>query len=591
MTVVGRTDGQGRDSTNWTRLVVTLLIGALPTAICFILGWWWWGTVFMLIALLVACFSFAPSAHALVFTLYAVFAIAWLTGGILDGALSRSGASGGGWRGAAPAWGGLLIGLSVTSLVWFVTLAISTVWILGVSDSRDVSWRQGLGFVAARVFGIARPYVLVENGKMTLENRRGLIAGYDGAKYLPQFGGPGMLVVREGNVVVLERGSKISRVLGQGEHALKQGEWFKQPTETKGIHDLRGSFAKPRTLKGVMTKDGIPLDITIGGGCRLELKKDTDKRPASRFPGGESSSRVIGEPGSGFEIYEATVLKAVQSTPDEGWKSMILTAAMGPLYGIIATYRLRDIFPFAFADASQSGSGSTPSEPDTNTMKTIEGAVKDRIDLSSYGVVGGVYIAKIEVPDNVREQMFKRWAAPVERAVRLQEAALERDVMIEKSEAKAKSIEVLEGARLGSSRAFYELLSQLAENVTQVRESPVVAYGFLEIVRDLFSRIGVDQEADIRRLRALQEFAAAEGARWTPYGAGRGPAGPFLGEGGAGPATPAGAGAGPTAPPSSGGGAASTSPSQGASSAGSTRPPPGPEPTREEDKEQAKADV
>ena len=103
-------DQSTQEQTDWRRLLATLVIGGLITAICFIFGWWWAGTAFLLLTLFLACFAFGAKLRPLVFTVFAVFAIAWLTGALLDQFLpiEREADPGGGlpWRSSAGSWPG-----------------------------------------------------------------------------------------------------------------------------------------------------------------------------------------------------------------------------------------------------------------------------------------------------------------------------------------------------------------------------------------------------------------------------------------------------------------------------------------------------
>ena len=109
---------------------------------------------------------------------------------------------------------------------------------------------------------------------------------------LSRLGGPGVLVVRPGNAVVLERGGKITRIVGPGVHQLKRFEGLKS-SDGKGIVDLRTQFA-PETATNVLTRDGIPLEIKAATVFKIEPKQVTDQRPSSHLEGGDATTPVLG---------------------------------------------------------------------------------------------------------------------------------------------------------------------------------------------------------------------------------------------------------------------------------------------------------
>lgn len=492
-----------RAKTHWGRFFVTLIVGGALTAIVFILDGWWLGTVLLLLTLFAACFSFSPVAYPTVFTLYAMFAIGWLSGAWLDGALHRGDPGDGWWRDALPFLGGFLIGVAVPAVFWFVTFVISTKWVLGVAESHDIGWWKAFVFVATRAFGYARPYVQVDNGKMRVGSERDLLDQSTEPGLLAQFGGPGTLVVGEGNVVVLEQGGKLSRILGQGTYALRHNEWFKKPIETKGIHDLRGGGGDPVEVDQVLTEDGVPLDITIGGSARLELKSDTDKRPASRFADAEASSRVIA-PDSQFPIYEETIRKAVYKTGNSGWKTAFPGGAADALRDVVANYTLDQIFGMPGADQELNS--------DKRVVKQIEDQVKEAIgeNPSSKGLVfNGISIKKIEMPKDVRRAMVERWAAPIRRDVKLKEAETKRLEMVVESRGRAELIQRVEEARMASSDKWVGIIESL-RNVLPEMENERVALQFVSVVRELLGRIGESETADQKRLNRLQRFLADE---------------------------------------------------------------------------------
>jgi regulator of protease activity HflC (stomatin/prohibitin superfamily) len=501
MADVGAQSDQGiQERTDWRRLLATLVIGGLITAICFILGWWWVATAFLLFTLFLACLAFGTRWRVLAFTVFAVFAIAWLTGSLLDQFLPTDGGSDPEWRMALAFLGGIVAGIGLPALFWFLVFWASTEWLMSISETHAISKGDALRFVVARTFGTAQALFVVENGKLTVEKPKGILS---------KLGGPGTLVVRSGTAVVLERGSRISRVLGPGTYALEPGENFKQPAETKGIIDLRGGGGVLE-VENVLTKDGILLKFKIGGGFQLEPKSETDKRPSSRFEGGEATTPVVGAPE--YPVYEATILKAVNNTGDGGLKDMYPKGAVDTLRDVVASYTFDQIFP-------PNPTAEDNPDPDSRLIKQIEKKVKDSIDASWRGVLfRGIDIQEISMPPEVREKWLQRWAAPADRELSIRAAEAQREIMIVESEGRARSIEQLDRVKLASSARMAQIVEELAKTLPAIKDE-AVAYGFLRLVRDLAVRLGRDEESAITELEILREWQGGLSERRLPTGA------------------------------------------------------------------------
>lgn len=487
-----RVAGREPARTNWRRLFIALAIGAVPTVILFIFDLWWWGSAALLLTLLVACSAFARALYPAFLTLYSMFAIAWLSGSLLDQLLPVGGPFGPGLRSAIPFIVGPLLGFFVPVAAWFLILFVSTTWILGVSDSFDITWRQAFRFVSTRAFGLSQPYVTVENGTIAAENPQGVLS---------RLGGPGALVVRPGNAVVLERGGRITRIVGPGLYQLEGFEFIKQPAEAKGIVDLRGQGVG-ETVSNVVTKDGISLEIKVGMGYQIEPCQITDQRPSSRFPDGEARTPVIG--GEEYPVYEATIRKAVFRTGAGGWKSMFPGGPISILRDIVAAYTLDQIFP---------PHPSEEPDPDTRTVRAIEQEILRRFRADSSGVwFKGIDIQEISVPDDVRERMLKRWTAPVERGLKLQEALAERDAIIALSEGRAQAIERVESVRLAVRDRMVAVIQKLVQTLPPMDQERVVL-GFISVVQELTNRVGQDDTVAMRYIEAMQDIVQSEGPK------------------------------------------------------------------------------
>jgi regulator of protease activity HflC (stomatin/prohibitin superfamily) len=389
---------------------------------------------------------------------------------------------------------GVLLGIAVPAFFWFVILSVSTRWIMSVSKGFDIPFRKAFRFVAARTFGTAQPVIGVENGEVVFENPKGMLSA---------LGGPGMLVVRPGNAVVLEQGGKTSRIVGPGAHALKPFEAIKKPVDAKGVVDLRPQGASD-TVTNLLTKDGIPLEMLVSTGFQIEPKEETDKRPASHYHGGEATTPVHGEPE--FPVYEATIQKAIFKTPPNGWKSMFPGGPVSVLRDVVASYMFDQFF-------SPPSTRNPNPDPDQRTIKAIEDQVKARFNPAGSGVLFRSFdIKEVKVPDDVRERMLKRWTMPVDLEIKVQEAQTERDAMIARSEGRAQSIERLEGIRLVAYDRMIEVIRKLVSILPPMDREQAVS-GFISVVQQLTGRIGQDESVTMRYIEAMQAVVQSDGPK------------------------------------------------------------------------------
>ena len=92
--------------------------------------------------------------------------------------------------------------------------------------------------------------------------------------------------------------------------------------------------------------------------------------------------------------------------------------------------------------------------------------------------------------------MMERWAAPLERELKIREAETNREAMIVESEGRARSIEHLDRVKLASSARMAQIVEELAKTLPEIKDE-AVAHGFLRLVRDLAARIGRDEASAI----------------------------------------------------------------------------------------------
>jgi hypothetical protein len=219
---------------------------------------------------------------------------------------------------------------------------------------------------------------------------------------------------------------------------------------------------------------------------------------------------VIGE-GSRFEVYRATILKAVYKTGNSGWQSSYPLRAGDALRDAVAEFTLDEIM-------GMSGTGE-PGAADKRVVQQIVDKVQESIgqrDLSRGVVFGGIFVMDITVPEKTLEAMQARWAAPIKTSVQIREAEANREAAIVESRGKADSIREIEGARLTTSRGWLEVVEALRKALPEM-DNEFVAFEFVTLVRDLLIGDSKDQEQALRRLIAIRG-AMNDDKRLETYG-------------------------------------------------------------------------
>ena len=457
----------------WKRLLITLVVGFVPTVIAFLFRWYWGGTIFALLTLLIALTAVPPKVYAAAFTVYALLAIAWVSGSILDGILAERWDATDSTRLAVDAIVGLLIGLIVPAIFWFVNLAFSTKFILTLRKSMDIPFWTAFKYVASVTFDRTQPYIQVANGEKSVEVPKGMLSS---------LGGPGLLVVSPGNAAVLECGGKITDIVGPGLRPLKRFEYFWKPVETKGIVDLRPQF-KTGEADDVRTRDGIPLKFKVGTGFQLEPKHITDQQ----FEEPEDT-RVIGAPE--FPVYRATIEKSLYNVPEKGWKDgWFPSDPMHVLRDVVATYTLDQVFSFDRTSRTFS--------PNKRTIHKIEEEVKEIYAPSA--AKGGIWFKGIDIrevwmPTEVEAQVVQKWTSQLERERKVEDAKTESEAMIALSQGRAAALKQLEAEKFGARQQTAQLIFDLVNSLQQVGTfGDSVMVQFMSAVQQITERVGEDE--------------------------------------------------------------------------------------------------
>lgn len=102
---------------------------------------------------------------------------------------------------------GFILALLFTLTPLIILAAVSSFYVLALHKIEGISWWDAILYNVSLILGINSAYMVVENGQAVITKE---------ASWLSILGGPGHLVIKQGNVVVLEREGKITRIVNAG---------------------------------------------------------------------------------------------------------------------------------------------------------------------------------------------------------------------------------------------------------------------------------------------------------------------------------------------------------------------------------------
>ena len=169
---------------------------------------------------------------------------------------------------------GLVLDQSILGAFRWGMIPVSSLVIgllIGASYVQDIYELESYGacftYLWASVFGFPLPVLIISAGKINLDVGK--------VNVLSQIGGPGMLLIEPGNVVVLETLYAPSRILGSGEHRIFRFETIKE------VVSLEEQFGKIGKINAV-TRDGIDVtveNVTYGFCVFQDNQKKTPENP------------------------------------------------------------------------------------------------------------------------------------------------------------------------------------------------------------------------------------------------------------------------------------------------------------------------
>lgn len=188
----------------------------------------------------------------------------------------------------------ILVGMTVAILL------ISSEWVLSLRQNLDISRSQAIRSLASLIFGVRYPYQVIEDEQITASSPDNTMS---------KLGAPGLLVIRPGNAVVLERGAEVSRIVGPG---IVQTRPFERVREAL---DLRPQWATINA-DDILTRDGIPLHVEARIRYQIEPLTVTQEHRSEKELAGSSDGAIAGT----HPVHENSIFKAVYMSGPAGWR-------------------------------------------------------------------------------------------------------------------------------------------------------------------------------------------------------------------------------------------------------------------------------
>lgn len=414
---------------------------------------------------------------------------------------------------------GLLAALLISILLLSVVAYVAAIYILALHEVDGVSRGDAIRYVLATTLGVNLPFIAVENGQALTTKDSGV---------LTSVGGPGKLIVKQGNVVVLEKGGKITRVVNAGVTRLRPKE------KIRNVFNL-GRQTNPAEIEHVLTRDRIPLTIKMAIAFQIEPAAKAEERPESHVPpDGEALTEKLDD--ELYQVYAGTIKKAVlmsqattfakrdiekceekscQDVLETTWTKVGGSVPEGDLRDHILSHRFDELFELV-----DSGSGE---KPDVRVKKRkiyeIEQAILEAIKpvrARALGVlVHGVDIGEIQFPKEAGDLLISHWGAPWTQQVQLIEAetkaqgALQVKVSEAQGKLEATRLEAQGELEIADLKAQAIVINARAEAQKQVMEGRSRAEARAAFFQCIVESLQVDGRPPDRELTLaiLQEIA------------------------------------------------------------------------------------
>lgn len=354
-------------------------------------------------------------------------------------------------------------------VVWAALQAlafISAEWVLSLSSGLQISAQQARKYVWDLILQQNLPSVIVDDGQAVTQSPAGI---------LNRLGGPGLLIIRPGNAVIVEAADGTVEIHGPGTAPLKR------LAKIKEVVDLRPQ-ENAITVTEVLTKERIPLKFQLNAIFQIEPQADTDSRPDALM----ESKHVEGIISGPYTVYKETVFKAGYHVAREGWKAQTIQAITAALRDVVFGYGIEEIYHHPVAALAESRYLDTSSREKGQIISALEQELQQKLAAITpvWGVrVTDIGIATIEAPAEIHQTILTWWQKKWEAEIAKQDATKEATLMMERAAARRDAlIFESEGEAFARAQWLREILPVLLKE-NQVLDNRSV----VEVLRELIS--------------------------------------------------------------------------------------------------------
>ncbi len=354
--------------------------------------------------------------------------------------------------------GALAVGLPLWLLVF-----ISAEWMLALRQTYSLERKLATRLLLDLALGRNKTFVVADEGVVKRNDLEGP---------LDKFGAPVAVVVKPYNAVVLERGTRVSRIEGPGLVHLQNEE------EIKTVVDLRpqGESFELEAL----TKDNVPIRFRGSVSFRIESWRETKEREGIGDFETKGFTGVIAGP---YPVYRWTLYRAVYGvSAGKNWRSQTGGTAGGQVARAIGGFLVDEIFVVSEDERL--------SIPQSILKEIIEQAKEKAIEKArDWGVtVNSVNVFDVKMPEDVQKVFISRWREPWLGWRTARRAEVELYKAQTESQAKALSWE----------ERYKQSLLKAIDQILGIEDIETRSQMLLEVVRSL-------QPVDTRVLSLLLE--------------------------------------------------------------------------------------
>ena len=274
----------------------------------------------------------------------------------------------------------------------------------------DYPFLPTLAAMISVALGINKRVELVDEGKS-----RTLRAP---SKGWAKFAGPGLLIVVDGHAVVLERGGRISKIVGAGITLTKR---YERPNLIVPLRTQ--TVAKPIT--NVVTRDGVIIEeFNLFAYCQVD-------------PGSAQPSK-----GSEF-AYDEDNIRKIWKLIGRDWdkvKTAMETIAGTSLRDVIARHDLDEIFTAKGTGRSLTSASVEPRQMIKDELCTQINEIS--LDFLAIRVVAAD-IGEIKIPQEAEERLLQKWTAEWDQRIETIKAETEKLVQVAKATARMQTIQAI----------------------------------------------------------------------------------------------------------------------------------------------------